>query len=111
MAGRSATSGRREFPSASDDSVEKFFQALVVALQAAQDDVVIIGQGEEGSGLPSSRNGDPDLAASIVREHVGPFKAQRIEKALRVALKLQSVTIMPAGAKFAHATLTAHLAA
>ena len=90
--------------------MKQFFQVLVVALQAAQDDAVVVGQGEEGAGDPAGRHRHAQLTPAIVLDDADAFKAQLLDEGGRVALNLQSVAVLPVGAKLPDAPLAQHLA-
>src|SRR5262249_15335262 len=76
------------FPGIGDDAVKQLFQVLVVALHAAQDQAVVVGQGEERTRRPLRRYADAKLAVPILLDNLSAFKAQVFEEAGRVALNL-----------------------
>ncbi len=53
--------------------LEQLLQRLVIGLQAAQQNAVIVGQREEGTRHPVSRHGDAQRAAAIVAHHGNAF--------------------------------------
>lgn len=79
--------------------MEQLFQILVVRLQTAHRDLVMIGQDEERPRRPALRHGDANLAPAIVVEHLHAFKAQVLQKGIQIALNVQAVTIVTAPAK------------
>src|SRR5262249_60873613 len=88
-----------------DHAMEQLLQVLVVGLQAAHDDVVELGQLEESLRRPAGGDLHAVLATAIVVENLHPFKAQVVEKAVRVALNLQAVAIVTPAAKLRDGSL------
>ena len=78
-----------------DDAVKQFLQIFIIGLQTAHDDVVHLREFEECLGGPTRRHLDAVLAPSIVVENLYTFKAQFVEKAVRFALNVQAVTVVP----------------
>src|SRR6516165_11366105 len=70
-------------------AMEQLFQVLVVGLQAAYHDVVRLCELEECLGRPAGGDLHAMLATSIVVENQHAFKAQLVEKTVRVALNVQ----------------------
>src|SRR6266436_4551891 len=85
--------------------MKQLFQVLVVRLQAAHNDIVQLGELEERLRRPASGNLHAILATSIVVEDLHGFKAQFVEKAVRVALNLQAVTILTPATKLLDGSL------
>ena len=59
-----------------DDAVEEFFEVFVVALEAAEQDPVVVRQREEGPGHPARGDGHPQLSPAIVIDEADAFKAR-----------------------------------
>ena len=57
------------------DAMKQLFQILIIRLESAQQDVVIVGQGEERPRHPVGRHGDTQFAPSIVVKDAHAFKA------------------------------------
>src|SRR5262249_11159538 len=67
---------------------EQLFQVLVVTLQAAEQDVMIVGQGKERPRDPAVWHGHAQFASTIVLDQAYTFKAQLLKEGARVALNL-----------------------
>src|SRR4051812_403237 len=85
--------------------MEQFFQIFVICLQAANHDVVHMGQFEESVGRPVRGDLYAILASSIVVKDLHAFKAQLLQKAIRFALNVQPVAIMTTATKILNGTL------
>src|SRR5262249_49453748 len=89
---------------------EEFLQVLVVGLQAAQQNALIVSQVEERPRHPPGRHCHAQLSPSIVAEDAPPFKLQLLAKGGRIPLNLQAITILPARAQLVHGPLPQQLA-
>ena len=85
--------------------MKQFFQVLVIRQYAAHDDVVNLGEFEECLRGPVGGNLNAVIAPLIVVEDGHAFKAQILQKGVRIALNLQAVTIMPSAAEMLNGPL------
>ena len=85
--------------------MEQLFQPLIVALQATQQDAVVISEGEESASDPAFGAGHAKVASTIVFNDTHAFKAQLFQESSRFTLDLQSVAVLPARAQSADIAL------
>jgi hypothetical protein len=57
------------------DAMKQFFEILIIRLESAQQNMMIVGQREECSHHPVGRHGHAQLAPSIVLKDAHAFKA------------------------------------
>jgi len=77
--------------------VEQLFEVFVIDLQTAHCHAVVVGQDEEGTRGPAIRDGNAQLAPSIVAEQLHAFKAH-IGSIARLVFNPEGTQLATAGA-------------
>src|SRR5262245_48425795 len=66
--------------------MKQLIQILIVVLNAAQQNPIVVGQCEKGSRHPAGWDRHPQLASPIVVENLDAFKAEILQKLVGNAL-------------------------